>query len=367
LKLSDVPVDLDALQDKIESAWPHFNVMSYSLVYCNQSKESDVSNTQRLRELLGLHPQSSTHMFKVKKMCLGFSDYCDKNKAEKVLSKLNAYSSDPAMIQQVNDMFALENPLQWSVLIKQESGNIQTELLRRRKIDLTIGVSEYTKREFISPVLIGSLQIVDEITMMCEKKIIGSFGNGPVDYSLIYKNINIVLTEAKKEDMEGGLIQNLVQQEASHESLAYAILPADCKNVAVTRNVRKRKFDEISKSVARLPSYGIVTNGNCWIFSKIVRNPDNNSSVIYKSSPFKLILSADGEKECAAQLEEIEIIVSGIVAICLQQKCIIDTNQELGQILNANTTAIAIYENSLVESYESIKKSNQDDEDDEDD
>jgi hypothetical protein len=142
--------------------------MSYSLVYCNQSKESDVSNTQRLRELLGLHPQSSTHMFKVKKMCLGFSDYCDKNKAEKVLSKLNAYSSDPAMIQQVNDMFALENPLQWSVLIKQESGNIQTELLRRRKIDLTIGVSEYTKREFISPVLIGSLQIVDEITMMFE-------------------------------------------------------------------------------------------------------------------------------------------------------------------------------------------------------
>lgn len=353
LKFSDVPLQLDTLQDLIESSWPHFVVMRYSLLYCYGEKETIVADTAKLHELLN-SPVESPHVFKLRKDCLGFSEYCDKKRAVEALNKLKVPSNDPTMISESNNMFALQNPEQWDEIIERESRAIQTELHRRQVISLSTGVSEYTKREFISPVLIGCLQVVNGITMMCEKKIVGTFGNGPVDYSLIYKNLNIVLTEAKKENLEGGLIQNLVQQEASHESLTFAILPTQCKVGEIPRIARKRKFDEILKALATLPSYGIVTNGNFWIFSQIVREPALNRCSIFKSSQQTLLLHAkDTEKE--TQLHQIKDIMRGVVAICLKQKEVIDNNEEIGQILSGNSFAIQLYESGLVESYESTK------------
>jgi hypothetical protein len=359
--LSDIPVDLDILQDKIESTWPHFKIMNYSLFYCHQDKNlSGVSSTQKLRELVG-SSSVRTHLFKVKKECLGFSEYCDKKRATDVLDKLGASLTDSTRILELDNMFVLEKPEELNELIDRESRNIQTELLRRRVISLSTGVSEYTKREFISPVLIGSLHIVDGITMMCEKRVIGTFGNGPVDYTLIYKNLNIVLTEAKKEDLEGGLMQNLVQQKAYRESLAYALFSGSCKDaVALPRQERKRKVDEISKTVAQLPSFGIVTNGHSWIFSKIVCEPNQNRCRIYQSSLHTLLLHID-DFENLVQLQQINKIVTRIVAICLKQKEVIDTNEALGDILQGSATTIAGYESGVVESWESIKKQRSED------
>jgi hypothetical protein len=340
----------------IESSWPHFVVMKYSLFYCQGDEEIIVSDTEKLRAVIGSAGKSSVHVFKVRKECLGFSEYCDKKKAVEALDKLKATFIDSSKISEYDSLFSLQNPEEWDEKIEKESRAIQADLFRRRVISLSTGVSGYTKREFISPVLIGSLQLINGITIMCGKKIVGTFGNGPVDYSLIYKNLNIVLTEVKKEDMEGGLIQNLVQQEASHESLAFAILPIEFKSAP--RNTRKRKAQEISNTVARLPSYGIITNGNSWIFSNIVREPACNRCFIYKSSPQTLLLHPkDTEKQ--TQLDQIKHIVKRIVAICLKQKEIIDSSE----VLSENNLTIPSYESGLVESYESTKRPRRDEDD----
>jgi hypothetical protein len=76
--------------------------------------------------------------------------------------------------------------------------------------------------------------------MVAEKNISGSLGNGPIDYTLIYKNFNICVVEAKKE----AIYQQLV---ASREDYC---------------NRFKRKIDEI----VDLPSSGIVTTGDERIF-----------------------------------------------------------------------------------------------------
>ena len=85
--------------------------------------------------------------------------------------------------------------------------------------------SEYTMREFISPILLGALAIYDALNpkkddllqLVCEKKVSGEIGTGPVDYVVTYRKMNIVLTEAKREKILSGIQQNIRQQEASRQ------------------------------------------------------------------------------------------------------------------------------------------------------
>lgn len=90
--------------------------------------------------------------------------------------------------------------------------------------------------------------------MVAEKYIPGSLGNGPVDYSLIYKKSNnICVVEAKKELMEQGVAQNIAQLVASREDYSYS---------------NKRKM---MNKIVDLSSIGIVTSGEGWIFTKYTK------------------------------------------------------------------------------------------------
>ena len=125
--------------------------------------------------------------------------------------------------------------------------------------------SEYTMREFISPILLGALELYgkfnelkkSELKLVCEMKVSGSAGNGPVDYIVTYKKTNIILTEAKKDEIDKGVVQNLCQQVASVQEVA--------RSLKLTTS-KKRKFEEILADVEMMPTYGIVSTGDKWIF-----------------------------------------------------------------------------------------------------
>ncbi len=59
--------------------------------------------------------------------------------------------------------------------------------------------SEYVMTEFIGPLLVVAVVLNTkantEVKMVAGNKIVGSLGNGPVDYTLIYKELNICVVE----------------------------------------------------------------------------------------------------------------------------------------------------------------------------
>jgi hypothetical protein len=64
-------------------------------------------------------------------------------------------------------------------------------------------------RELIGPILVHALLMFQEnskhVQMVAKRKLLGSLGNGLVDYILVYKEFNICEVEAKKEAIEDGV------------------------------------------------------------------------------------------------------------------------------------------------------------------
>ena len=83
-------------------------------------------------------------------------------------------------------------------------------------------------REFITPILLGALELYGksnkldntDLQLVCEKRVTGFVGNGPVDYIVTYKTMNIILTEAKKDQIDSGVLQNICQQVAGVQEIA---------------------------------------------------------------------------------------------------------------------------------------------------
>ena len=145
--------------------------------------------------------------------------------------------------------------------LEKESEYLSTDLRRRIKcLDMDQSV-EYTMRELISPILIGAMMLSadDHLKLICEQNIEGTRGNGPVDYVISFKSINIVLTEAKKEKVDVGVAQNIAQQVANREQLARKLF-----NVVGM----KRNYDDLLSEISEVPTYGIITTGDEWLFTR---------------------------------------------------------------------------------------------------
>ncbi len=77
---------------------------------------------------------------------------------------------------------------------------------------------EAAKRLFINAVLMSVIQCFPTaLHLSVEQQMQGSLGRGPVDYLLTYNDYNIVVTEAKKDDIAGGIAQNVAQLKAASE------------------------------------------------------------------------------------------------------------------------------------------------------
>ncbi|CAH1767846.1 4544_t:CDS:2, partial [Entrophospora sp. SA101] len=105
--------------------------------------------------------------------------------------------------------------------------------------------NEALRSEFISPFMNHAVAESKEGTKLRpQKRISGTYGKGFVDYAICYKSSVICITEAKTNELEIGLTQNLKQLQA-----------------AAQMNIKKCKSPDSSEAL-----YGIVTTGVEWLF-----------------------------------------------------------------------------------------------------
>lgn len=108
-----------------------------------------------------------------------------------------------------------------------------------------VGGCEATRRLYIDPILCAAGLNAGELTMTVEKTIEDAQFNGDVDYMFSFNDIDICVTEGKKDQLDYGIAQNIAQ-------------------LSSVRANRKRKLDQISKPA----TYGIATTFHEWVFIK---------------------------------------------------------------------------------------------------
>ena len=89
-----------------------------------------------------------------------------------------------------------------------------------------------------------------------EYELSGSHGKGPVDWVIKIGDTIIVVTEAKREDINQGVGQNAIQLQASSQ-----------------RNKKKRTYNEALREDVM---YGIVSTGVDWVIIKLVTTGECN-------------------------------------------------------------------------------------------
>eukprot|EP01038_Epipyxis_sp_PR26KG_P016920 gene16920-23222_t len=124
--------------------------------------------------------------------------------------------------------------------------------------------SEASVREFISPVLVLAGLIAKKFSMKAEKRITGSMGNGPLDYTYIYKDIDTAISEAKEDNIIAGVAQNIAQLVASREDFLF-------QHASEHTNKNKRKYRDYAGDIADIPSTGIVTTGENGYFKDMLQ------------------------------------------------------------------------------------------------
>lgn len=215
----------------------------------------------------------------------GFSKYTQ-NKANLLLQVVGAKFKDTDFIPESDEKFPKYDGDVCT--LDDQVQIVQQELIRRiQKIPLQ-GASEYSKRELISTLLLGALFLVNGVSLGCEKRVVGRYGRGPIDYVFIFRSILILLTEAKLNDLDAGLTQNIMQQQSSRDFLANVFVDADG---ALFAEARKRKFEEISVKLGSFASFGVVTTANTWLFTKIERDPADGKTIITRSKRVELRLT----------------------------------------------------------------------------
>ncbi|RGB25122.1 hypothetical protein C1646_772166 [Rhizophagus diaphanus] len=139
-------------------------------------------------------------------------------------------------------------------------GHILEDIAMKHKTCIHVTSSnEATRREFISSVLHGVASCYDGEVKVCpEYELSGSHGKGPVDWVIKIGDTIIVVTEAKREDINQGVGQNAIQLQASSQ-----------------RNKKKRTFNEALREDVM---YGIVSTGVDWVIIKLVNTGECNDN-----------------------------------------------------------------------------------------
>jgi hypothetical protein len=139
---------------------------------------------------------------------------------------------------------------------EEQTNLVFHELIRRFCCYDTTDTSEMTMREFISPVLIGAMMMLETSTtrstkeysvqLIAEKTITGRQAKGPV--------------EAKHQNLMGGLYQNLVQQHSLLEVIA------NVKVANSSLNETKTSIRRALTEATALGTFGIVSTGYGCLF-----------------------------------------------------------------------------------------------------
>ncbi|CAG8606291.1 10616_t:CDS:2, partial [Paraglomus occultum] len=133
-------------------------------------------------------------------------------------------------------------------------------------------------REFVSPFMTRAVLIMQEreplLLLNAKRKLKGTRGYGPVDYSVSKNEIVILVTEAKNEDFRQGAAENIAQIHSAVEHLE-----------------KKRKIDATADRL-RAVMYGIVTTGTEWMFIRWAGDSKNPTIELTPKFTFALNESA---------------------------------------------------------------------------
>ncbi len=131
----------------------------------------------------------------------------------------------------------------------------------------------------------------------------------------MYDLFDIVLTEVKKEQIEYSINQNLVQQKSSLEYISGLLVD---KNLNGKRY--RDEYEDIYKEISTLETYGLVTNGRVWLFTKLFYH--NNAWCWSRSK--EIFINFDHRLK-----DDTKIILELITSLILNQIKNIDSNNKL--------------------------------------
>ena len=262
-----------------------------------------VNNTTITEELFSTLVENGVEITIVS-LSLPFSEY-------KEIDQLEDYAKITGLEDDLQLPATFDIPPDSSIL-----NDVFREISARLEVfDLT-ETTECIMREFISPILIGSIRLLGPhcgVKMKSEHKIEGSRGRGPVDYDILFHLFHIVVCEAKNgRDVADGIPQNGAQLVASREVFQKSV----CKK-------RKRDMKEVSELLDKLKSSGIVSTGRSWVFICYYKDIDDGNWKLAKSAEAHLPLSArTGERDGLEKaITELLAIVAGIM---LSQKSAVE-------------------------------------------
>jgi hypothetical protein len=300
LKLDNIK-SYDFLVGAVQTKWKDLLLFAFALIRHESSEDHEVASDEQLRAFAA---GKSTVSLEVIVDARGFSAF--KHDIGAAMTYLNTPFTDPNLIAEVE--FPRTTELD-DAMVDAEVETILHELGRRRQcIDLQ-QATEYSMREFISVILIGAACLCPGVTIVCEREIVGRHAHGPVDWCFLSECIDIVLTEAKKTNMLEGLVQNLLQQGAAVDFYANNFV-----NERVVGEERKKKFDEVRSEIVSLPTYGIVSTGREWRFTRCLWSVSGNTMVA-ASKVFLLDL------DCSATTRnQVKELLLTVVSICQEQK-----------------------------------------------
>ena len=284
-------ISLLTLHGVVRKRFIEFEVADFKLLWASTGAPIE-SEAQ-----LAVHLLADKISLLIESDCLGFSDF--------TLPRALAYAG-------VSE--AITNDSKFPVATYDDSDIEINEVLEHAFRDVKYKIpifgpieyaqSETTIRELIGPMLVAAAGIAKKIRLQCEMWITGRKGTGPVDYAAIYNTFSVMITEAKKNDVPAGLRQNIAQIVAGRDVYIHKILG-------------KRKLDDAALDVDSIPSFGVVSTADKWIFTLF------EGHALYCSRTFSLVLS--GESKDEGLRSDIHAVIRRLVGILQAQKDAVDT------------------------------------------
>ena len=146
---------------------------------------------------------------------------------------------------------------------------------------------EYTRREFISPILVLAATKAG-VKLACEEEVEGTRAKGPVDWMAHYERHGICITEGKKDNISGGIGQNVAQLTALGE-----------------KRGSKRDYQ------VDLPLFGVATTYIEWVFIRLSPAGDTRQAVRLPTM-------------YATSNEQVKNVAECLAGILLSQKDLLD-------------------------------------------
>jgi len=269
---------------KIQLRKSHVSLQALSEAVKNKLKEFEVADFKMLVEAVTLLSDCISQLIfpvtlTVESLRKGFSDF----KATEAYSyaSVNSATTDAGKFPKPADIDANGKWFQHALVDLKLKHELCGKLWEG---------CEYTRREFISSVLILSAKLAG-LTLAVEEQVEGRLGQGPIDWVALYQSYRICITEGKRDALADGVIQNIAQLAAARED----------------KNPKRKCSPEI-------PSYGIATTYHEWVFLKLTDNP---RALFHSTNNFIVISQATLE-------DSLKDVAAPIVAIFEQQKKEVD-------------------------------------------